>query len=88
MNRMIGRFTLRIALIALLGLAAVGLFLPAGEASARTKTYPTEEQVLCAFYSQQFAFYNSLYFSTPPGTLRDAIAANRDDAFDGMLSYC
>jgi len=57
MKTFFGRFTLRIALIALLGLAAVGLILPAGEASARSRTYPTEEQVLCAFYSQQFSFY-------------------------------
>jgi len=88
MKGTIRRFTLRIALIALLGLAMAGLLLPAGEASARSKTYPTTEQALCAFYSQQFAFWNSQYFSTPPGDERDAIAQNRDEAFGGMLAYC
>lgn len=88
MKAAIGRFTLRIALIALLGLAAVGLILPAGEASARSKTYPTEQEIQCAFWSQQFSFYNQQYFSTQPGPLRDAIAQNRDEAFGNMLSFC
>lgn len=88
MKDTIGRFALRIALVALLGLAAVGLILPAGEASARSKRYPTTQEVQCAFWSQQFSFYNQLYFNAQPGPERDAIAQNRDEAFSNMLSFC
>ena len=87
MLHLVRRFAVRIALVALLGLMAAGFALPAGQASARTSE-PTDSQILCAFYSQQFSFWNHFVFTMKPGPERDAAIKNRDDSFDGMLTYC
>jgi hypothetical protein len=88
MKALVTRLTLRIASIALLALAAAGVILPGGEVSARSKTYQTQQEIRCAFWSQQFVYYNDQYFNTPPGPDRDAIARSRDIAFDNMLANC